>query len=369
MRVPVPHANAPLLERLLGPADNWDRLADALLTRHRGRRVRVGLLVKNLTASGGNWVIMRLFDHLVASGRAEAHVFVVPEEGVHVGVLRHLVACRRRYAAAASVKLALRPVHPADFDVLLSTSRRTLDFVADLSHPAHVHLFQMIEAWKTMRSDAFLDHCRRRGYPGPGESVALVRELGLPEDLRYLEQVGETRRFLTVSEFLASAAASLAAAADVEIRVPDRHIRRPGPALQRGIDALFFLRGQVHKGDDLALEVANAMPDACRVTVVVAPEASRAARRLRRRPGLVTSEDPPPPVLADLLASSRVVVHPSLSEGGGLIPVEALALDCQVVASRTGWLFRAESGGRLSVLDRHDPGLYLAEVLRRLGAP
>jgi hypothetical protein len=365
---PAQGANALLLERLLGPEAELDRLGDALLARHPARTVPIGLLTKNLTASGGNWVIMRLFDQLVATGRAEVHVFVVPEEGAHVGVLRNLVACRRRYAAAASVKPALRAVRPADFDVLLSTSRRTLDFVADLSHPAHVHLFQMIEAWRTMSSDALLDRCRRLGYPGPGESVALVRELGIPEDLRYLEQVGATRRFVAVSEFLASAAASLGAAKDVDVRVPDRHVKRSGPALPRNIDALFFLRGQVHKGDDLTLQVANAMPDASRVTVVVAPGASRAARRLHRRPGLVTASDPPPPVLADLLASSRVVVHPSLCEGGGSIPVEALALACQVVASRTGWLLRAESGGPLSVIERHDPELYLAEVLRRLGA-
>lgn len=147
----VRYANGSLLDSLLGPADSRDRLAEhVLVPRQPSRAMRIALLTKNLNLSGGNRVIMRLFDQLAESHQAEVHVFVVPEARVHIGALRHLVACKRRFAAAASVRLATRPIHPGDFDVLVSTSRRTLDFVDDLTHPAHVHLLQAIEAWDTV---------------------------------------------------------------------------------------------------------------------------------------------------------------------------------------------------------------------------
>ena len=76
--------------------------------------------------------------------------------------------------------------------------------------------------------------------------------------------------------------------------------------------------------------------------------------------------DPSDASLAELFASSQVVVHPSLCNGGGFIPVEALSFGCTVVGSRTGWLLSAESTGRLIVVDRHDPDIYLAKVLGAL---
>ncbi|MFA6577428.1 MAG: glycosyltransferase [Nocardioides sp.] len=326
--------------------------------------MKIALLTKNLNPSGGNRVIMRLFDQMAESGQAELHVFVVPEPRAPIQALRHLAACKRRYGAAASVKLATRPLRPGEFDVLISTSRRTLDFVGDLGHPAHVHLLQAIEAWDTVNSAPFLEHCADRGYPGPDACVDLVRKIGLPHDLHYLERVAAAGRILTVSEYLASAVAYMGGTPDVRVSVPDWHIKRSGPAPGRSIDALFFVRGFVYNGDALAVAVADAMPQETRVTFVASPRAKREMKSLHGRAGLSVVQDPSDAALAGLLAAARVVVHPSLCNGGGSIPIEALALGCSVVASRTGWLWPAESRGPLQVVDEHDPEKYLSKAMR-----
>lgn len=194
----------------------------------------------------------------------------------------------------------------------------------------------------------------------------LVRQIGLSHDLHYLDQVGAAGRILTVSEYLASAIAHMGGKPDVRVCVPDWHIKRSGPAGGRSIDALFFVRGFVYNGDALAVAVGNAMPQRCRVTFVASPRAKQEMKCVRRRAGLAVVQDPTDAALAELFAATRVVVHPSLCNGGGSIPIEALALDCAVVASRTGWLWLAGSRGPLHVVDKHDPEEYLSEVMRLL---
>ena len=361
------YANGALLDSILGPPESRETMADSLLagTRPEERR-RIALLVKNLNPTGGNRVILRLFDHLQASPLTEMHVLVVPETKPHIGALADLIACKRRYRTAASVGRAWRPVKPEAFDVVLSTSRRTLDFVRDFGHPAHVHLLQAIEAWDTVNSASFCEFCVERGYPTPEECVDLVRRIGISHDVWYLDQVAAAGGVLAVSDYLRSAVRYLTGSDDTKVSIPEWHIKGDARAGDRSIDALFFVRGFGYNGDALAIEVMNAMPPEYRVTVVAARRARAEVKAIRRRSGVSIVREPPDAVLAELFASSRVVVHPSLCNGGGSIPIEALALGCSVVASRTGWLLGTQSEGPLTIVDRHDPQEYLSTVLRVL---
>lgn len=336
-----------------------------------GGPCKVALLVKNLTPSGGNRVILHLFDALQRLPGVEVHVLVVPEARRGIRDVWNLIACKRRYGAAASVRRLSRPADPGAFDLLISTSRRTLDFVADLSHSAHVHLFQAVEAWDSENSGAFLEHCRDERYPDGRETIDLVRRIGIARDVRYVDQIASTQRFLAVSGYLADAARHAGGPSEVTVRVPPLTLRGAGGGTERDIDVLLFLRGFVYNGDDVTSALAHELADTRLRVAVVAGNYCRAAqvRALGRRERLTILREPQDGALAALYASARAVVHPSLSNGGGFIPFEALSFGCAVVASRTGWLASAEGGGPLSIMDRHDLNAYLGALMRSLPEP
>ena len=339
-------------------------LAQSLLAgRDPDRPTRIALLVKSIKRSGGNRVIADLFYRLSTFPNTELRVFVVPESRPHIGEVRNLIRCKRRYRAAASVRRTWRPVNPGQFDLLISTSRRTLDFVTDLAHPAHVHLFQAVEAWETVNSTPFLDYCRNRRYPAPEECIDLVREIGFPQDLRYLDQLGAVGRIRTVSGYLESAVRYAGRPREVVVCDPGLFVRGAGGRAAREIDILLFLRGEVYNGDALSVAVANRVQDKrYQIVVVAARKARPLIRGILKRDHVSIVYDPSDGALAELFASARVVLHPSLCNGGGFIPIEALSFGCAVVASRTGWLLSAQSKGNLVVVDRHDPDMYRSEL-------
>lgn len=352
------------------PATRVD-LAQSLLTKGEPKRgpTRIALLIKSIKRSGGNRVIADLFDRLCRIEDVEIRLFVVPENRPDLREVRNLFLCKHRYRAAASVTRIRRPVNPGEFDLLISTSRRTLDFVQDLAHPAHVHLFQAIEAWDSVNSAPFLEYCMDRRYPAPEECMDLIRQIGLPQDMRYLDQLGALDRIRTVSGYLDSAIRHTGRAGEVVVCEPDLFVRGAGGRADRSIDLLLFVRGAVYNGDALAVAVASGLQDRSRRIVVVATHKAKSLVRIIKKQYHVSIVyDPPDAELAELFASARVVLHPSLCNGGGFIPIEALSFGCAVVASRTGWLLSAESRSDLVVVDRHDPDVYRMEVSRAMGA-
>lgn len=346
-------------------------MARILLPGAKDAARRVALLVKNLKVSGGNRVILALYDQLQRTDQVEVHVRVVPEARPHVRELWNLIACKRRYGAAASVTRIVRPLDPGAFDVLVSTSRRTLDFVADLSHPAHVHLLQAVEAWDTENAPPFLDYCRTRHYPGPEECIELVHRIGLPQDVRYVRQLSEVRRVLAVSDYVGGAIRHAGRPDSVTVCAPPLPLAGTGGHTERTLDVLLFLRGFAYTGDDMVVAIANALADKPYRVVVVAGNYStrRQLRGLHQRERLSVVRDPPAAALASLYAASRVVVHPTLCSGGGFIPFEARSFGCAVVASRTGWLMSGESGDRLAIVQSHDLQTYLRAIVRLLEGP
>ncbi len=203
--------------------------------------------------------------------------------------------------------------------------------------------------------------------PGPEECIDLVRHIGLPQDVRYIEQIAAVSSVLTVSAYLASAIGYAGPAKHVEVHEPELNIRGSGGRGERHIDVLLFVRGFVYNGDDLAVAVANALAGRpYRITIVAARRAKADLKAVQKRDQVSIVYEPSDDALAELFASTRVVVHPSLCNGGGFIPLEALSFGCAVVASRTGWLLSARSKDALVVVDRHDPEIYLSEVLRVL---
>jgi glycosyltransferase involved in cell wall biosynthesis len=347
-------------------------LAQSLLAERENqhRPTRIALLIRSIKRSGGNRVISDLFDRLRKTEHTEIRVLVVPYSPPHIEEVSNLISARRRYRAAASVRRIWRPVNPGQFDLLISTSRRTLDFVTDLAHPAHVHLLQAVEAWDTVDSTPFLEYCRDHRYPAPDECIDLVRQIGIPHDVRYLNQIGEVGRIRTVSGYLESAIRHAGRPREVVVCDPGLFVLGAGGRVVREIDFLLFLRGEESNGDALSVAVINGLQDkGYRIMVVAARRAKPFIQRINKRDQVSIVYDPSDAALAELYASTRVVLHPSLCNGGGFIPIEALSFGCAVVASRTGWLISAKSNGNLVVVDRHDPNVYRLEVLRALENP
>ena len=320
--------------------------------------MRIALLIKSMRRSGGNRVIAGLFDRLRRLDNIEIHVFVVPESSPHLGEVRNLFMAKRKYRAAASVTRPGRAVDPGEYDLLISTSRRTLDFVTDPAHPRHVHLLQAIEAWDTVNSPFFLDYCMERRYPSPEDCIDLIREIGLPQDVRYLHQIGLVDRIRTVSGYLDSAIRYAGRPSEVVVCEPELFLRGTGGRATRDIDILLFLRGEPYNGDALSVAITDTFQEPCHMMIVAARKAKPFLKEIRRRDKISITYDPSDSALAELYASTQIVLHPSLCNGGGFIPIEALSFGCVAVSSRTGWLLPAKSTGNLIIVDRHDPNLY-----------
>jgi glycosyltransferase involved in cell wall biosynthesis len=339
------------------PATRVD-LVQSLLPESGSRSMRIALLIKSMRRSGGNRVIAGLFDRLRRLDNIEIHVFVVPESSPHLGEVRNLFMAKRKYRAAASVTRPGRAVDPGEYDLLISTSRRTLDFVTDPAHPRHVHLLQAIEAWDTVNSPFFLDYCMERRYPSPEDCIDLIREIGLPQDVRYLHQIGLVDRIRTVSGYLDSAIRYAGRPSEVVVCEPELFLRGTGGRATRDIDILLFLRGEPYNGDVLSVAITNTFQEPCHMMVVATRKATPLLKKIRRRDQTSVIFDPLDGALKEIFASTRFVLHPSLCNGGGFIPIEALSFGCNVVSSRTGWLSTAKSTGNLIIVDRHDPSLY-----------
>ena len=71
---------------------------------------------------------------------------------------------------------------------------------------------------------------------------------------------------------------------------------------------------------------------------------------------------PPIVLLGELFSKSWIVVHPSLSEGFGSIPQEAIQHDCYVISSKTGWLIDHENNEKVKVVKKHSFDNYACEI-------
>ena len=337
-------------------------------------RKRIAVLVENVRDSGGNRVIFIRIAEL-ASDPSNAVTVLVTARRIRTpkdvaGQLRDIVASKIKYRFAHKVLLQRGAVDFNDYDEVISTGRGPLEFVDQLEDRRHIHLIQHIESWAVLNSDAFRDFSRAVRYPTGQDCIDLIRNSGIAAETRYLGKLARIKRFQTVSPFLESIINGLANSHEVDTNEPPDISLVPTPSMagrpfeQRDIDVLFFVRGLTFKGDALTIQVINALRGSpYRLALIAGRRTARLLADIDPAVEVETHNIPSDQVVADLYYRSKIVVQPSLCEGFGAIPREALAFGCHVVASRTGWLqSKSARPARLSVIERHDESLYVESI-------
>ena len=343
------------------------------------RRRRVAMLVENVKDSGGNRVLFLKAAELAKSGGNHLTIYVTARRIARMkdvaGQARDIIASKIKYHFADAVELLWGNVDFSRFDEVITTGRRALDFIDQLDDPRHLHLIQHIEAWGTLNSAMFREFAESVRYPTGLDCLALIRRNAVPAELAYLDRLAHVTRFATVSNFLKSILESFASTKEVTLRPPPDVgavppiVTNRWASPSRDIDILYFMRGLPFKGDALIADVINGLAKEGYRGVLIAGLRNRKmvdaiADKSRLR---IINNIAPNHVVADLYSRARIVVHPSLSEGYGLIPREALRFGCHVIASRTGELQDVtEAIDRLTIIDRHLVELYVSEIRRVL---
>lgn len=332
---------------------------------------RVAILVENAKDSGGSRVIFNLVKERVLAGEQVTLLVVLRNiKGLRdlVGQVRDLIACKLRVGFGVAVRLQIQRVRSKKFREIVSTSRRTLDFITSYGDQRHIHLFQHIEAWRTLNSDEFRDFCQLNHYPSGPETVDLIKDIGIPEDVRYLEVLGRIKRIQTVSCFLKSVVDYLGAASEITVSEPPPHIKGASDFCVRDTDVLLFVRGLVFKGDQLSLKLACKLGKrGFKIMVVAGPRTHNLICKLPQVENIKVLLNPIDDELAKAFARSRIVVHPSLCEGFGSIPQESMQFGCATVASGVGWLHGKSSTENLHIMRAHDIDIYEKKIVQILG--
>ncbi|WP_169053764.1 glycosyltransferase family 1 protein [Agromyces sp. H66] len=193
-----------------------------------------------------------------------------------------------------------------------------------------------------------------------------VQHLDLPElfgprDFAYRERfyhegARRARLVITISEFAKRAIVDHLGIADDRVRViplgvdHERFTPATGP---RGDFVLYPARGWPHKNHARLIEAMSRLrerrPGLRLVLTGGALDGLGALPEWVERRGLVNVDE-----LTDLYRTASALVYPSLYEGFGLPPLEAMASGCPVAASREGSI--PEVCGDAAVLfDPHDP--------------
>jgi glycosyltransferase involved in cell wall biosynthesis len=318
--------------------------------------VRYLILFQDLRFTGGVRQAVKLASDLPS---AAVTICIVPRVSKNLknllGFLKDLLLALRHKPRSVRLRVIFSALSASENEFVITTSKRTLEFVTNPSSDFHIHYFQHIEVWDFLNSSNFLEFCKHQGYPS-AESMARLLEKALSgKDERYFKSLQNINKFMTVSLFLKDLVLLVNPKASVKIMDVSPHIvssiqERTGKC----DDILFFIRGLSFKGDDMSKDlVKHYSLQPLKINVISSNEMDSTCPsnvNIFVRP---TDEQ-----VAKLYATTKVVVHPSLSEGFGSIPQEALSFGCIVVGSKTGWLLNAEQQHNLKVIGAHQISAY-----------
>lgn len=256
------------------------------------------------------------------------------------------------------IKLIFNPIHLKKNTLYISTSRRTLDFIIDVESPNHIHYFQHIEFWEYLNSDEFMKYCSESGYPSALFFAKLFKRENKLLNYNYKNKLPKINNFLTVSEFLSKILENLNKRNITLIKVIP-HITHSNTC-SKTYDLLLFYRASRFKGDDIVIDIINKYSNLYKIAVVAFN--NNINKKITFNKNIFMYVRPSDVALGELYAKSRLVIHPSLSEGFGSIPQEALEHDCYVVSSKTGWLIEHESSEKVKIIEKHSFENYIYEI-------
>ena len=249
---------------------------------------------------------------------------------------------------------------------IITTSKKTLNYVCNIESEYHIHYCQHIETWDLYKSNYFKNYCVKKSYPNSSEFFKITSKKSLfnSNDHKYLNKLYLIKNFLTVSSYLKNILLLFNKTASIKIIKVNPHINL---YLKKNITkknnfCLFFLRGHDVKGDDLIERIIFSHKINRPLVIVISyiPNISLLLKlKLFKIKFYVKPSDNK---LSILYRNSAVVVHPSLSEGFGSVPQEGIRYNCKVIASKTGWLVGKKSSKDLKIISKHLFSLYVEEI-------
>lgn len=326
-------------------------------------------IVENAVDSGGNRVI---YQYIKNEGSEYTGYllrrFTKPKD--FLGFLKDVVTVHLKYLGISKPMLLWKSVAAKNYDLVVTTGRRCLDFIDDVSAHNHLHLIQHIEAWKTLNSSEYLNYCIEIGYPSGQRTIEFIINHNDSDEIQYISKLKRIQKFKTVSPFLKEIIYEINPTAIIEtveppeISYPILKFGQTKMINDRKYDLLIILRGLDFKGDDVGLALINSVELSHLRKVVVLSTKASIKKYKESIDGLGTVFCSPTDYeFALLLSESKIVINSSTSEGFGAVPREALKYGCKCVSSKTGWVINSQKNENLSVVNSHKKNLYIDAVL------
>ena len=318
------------------------------------------ILIENLYPNGGTRQFLKL---LKFENFRDNTVFYLIRRNFNspkniIGFIKDYIYAVFHKPRNTEIKLIFNPICIQSDTLYISTSRRTLNFITELDSPNHTHYFQHIEFWEYLNSNEFLEHCTVSGYPSSSFFSNLFSIQNELLDNDYKTSLPKINNFLTVSKFLYNILKNLNKS-NINIMKVLPHINHPNK-FSKEYDLLLFYRASRFKGDDMVLKIINKYKSLLKIVVIAFN--NDIYKKITKNDSIFIHIHPSDSTLGELFSKSWIVVHPSLSEGFGSIPQEAIQHDCYVISSKTGWLIDHENHEKVKVVKKHSFDSYACEI-------
>lgn len=309
------------------------------------------IFIENLFPNGGTRQFLKLLN--LNTFRGNTRLFLVRRD---FSSLRNILGFFKDYLYAllhkpknVRLKIIFKPVHLRDDTVYISTSRRTLEFIKNLNSKNHYHYFQHIEFWEFLNSKTFFEYCTNKGYPDSLYfSQLFSKDINLL-DKKYKNNILQINNFLTVSNFLSEILSKLNKK-NIQLIDVRPHISYQNKLLNE-YDLLLFYRACNFKGDEMTIEIIKKYKDKYKIVIVAFN--NEIYKKIKINNNITIYIHPADTELGKIYSKSKLVINPSLSEGFGSVPQEALYHDCCVVTSNTGWVINTDSNERVVIIRKH----------------
>lgn len=327
-------------------------------------------IVENAVDSGGNRVIFIKIKESIKKGNKVEVAYIlrrISRIKDLFGFFKDYIGMVLKYRGV-KIKLLNQPISTENYNQVVTTGRRCLEFLNDISSYKHIHLIQHLEVWSTFNSQFFIDLSKSKGYASSDETLKCVYLNDCPEEQAYISRLKKIKTFETVSEYLKRILLEINSTATInvkeppEISYPLNQYSKKIKFENRNYDILFLLRGLKFKGDDLVLDLINAIIEKkykLKIAIVVSGKA-----KFKFKNSQVSYFINPSNIkMAGLYSESKILVNPSLTEGFGAVPREAILYGCKCITSNTGWLQDFEKNDKnIEIINKHKINLYLDAI-------
>ena len=253
---------------------------------------------------------------------------------------------------------------------VITTSKKTLEFIANIDSQYHIHYCQHIEIWKLYESKLFINFCRQKGYPDGKKLSFLIDQFYLnlsSIDKKYLNNISLIKNFYVVSFFLDEFINSINSNCNIFHQKVYPHINKVNLNLPKEKNSvIFFIRGQKFKGDDLIEKIifSKRLMNIKKYLVLSFIPKKNYLNKINKISNLSVFVKPSDNQLSKLFSKANLLVNASLSEGFGSLPQEALYYNCNVITSNTGWILNKKQSKRLKIIKKHKVNDYIKEIIK-----